>query len=218
MNLFYQDSLFFLRNFFTKVGDMSSSSSSNPALQNHPSPNARPSSVSSVDYSTSPGAMSSGFLSSSPGGGGGFTIQTQDYNEKVFVSSNSNFRHCDGKNYCDFIVLVFILNLFLIFQFYSSSPSSVSAPSMNQQQQQQRPLSNTSDNAPIRHTPSTENLNQQQQPSGESSSTPPPPSLFIKSFLFSPEVPIRLDYHGKYASMEKVGTITNISTEFIKRT
>jgi len=98
-------------------------------------------------------------------------------------------------------------------KFYSSSPSSASAPFMNQQQQQQRPSSSISDNAPIRHTPSTENLNQPQpqlpSSSRDSSSTPPPPSLFIKSFLFSPEVPIRLDYHGKYANMEK-GTLAGL--------
>ena len=29
--------------------------------------------------------------------------------------------------------------------------------------------------------------------------------IFFKSVEFSPEVPIRLDYHGKYVDMERVG-------------
>ena len=31
-----------------------------------------------------------------------------------------------------------------------------------------------------------------------------PPSLYIKSFVFSPDVPIRLDYHGKRVDFEQV--------------
>ena len=34
-----------------------------------------------------------------------------------------------------------------------------------------------------------------------------PPSLYIKSFMFSPDVPIRLDYHGKRVDFEQVKVI-----------
>ncbi|OQV11990.1 Autophagy-related protein 2-like protein A [Hypsibius exemplaris] len=33
----------------------------------------------------------------------------------------------------------------------------------------------------------------------------PDPPIFFKSITFSPEVPIRLDYHGKYVDMQRVG-------------
>ena len=75
---------------------------------------------------------------------------------------------------------------------HSSSPSTAS-PQMSHLQQQR---ASVGDAPTIRHTPSTESLKSNEQP-----------SLFIKSFLFSPEVPIRLDYHGKYVNIEQVSAI-----------
>ena len=55
------------------------------------------------------------------------------------------------------------------------------------------PTPSPSVNGALQHAASTESLK------SEKSS-----ALFIKSFVFSPEVPIRLDYQGKHVNIEQV--------------
>ena len=44
--------------------------------------------------------------------------------------------------------------------------------------------------------------------------TPQPAPTFFRSFIFSPEVPIRLDYQGKRVDMEQVKLCVAFSTTF----
>ena len=44
--------------------------------------------------------------------------------------------------------------------------------------------------------------------------TPQPAPTFFRSFIFSPEVPIRLDYQGKRVDMEQVKLCVACSTTF----
>lgn len=74
---------------------------------------------------------------------------------------------------------------------YSSSPSAAS-PQFNQ------PRAMANDVMPLKNATSSESLKSSEAP-----------SLFIKSFLFSPEVPIRLDYQGKYVNIEQ-GTLAGL--------
>ena len=43
---------------------------------------------------------------------------------------------------------------------------------------------------------------------GSESDSPESTPTFFRSFIFSPEVPIRLDYQGKRVDMEQVGTFS----------
>lgn len=43
------------------------------------------------------------------------------------------------------------------------------------------------------------------QETGDELSNSPQAPTFFRSFIFSPEVPIRLDYQGKHVDMDQVG-------------
>ena len=69
------------------------------------------------------------------------------------------------------------------------------------------------DSSPVKPAPSSDWLTESSDPEAtlvnsasesEADSLEPAPTFF-RSFIFSPEVPIRLDYQGKRVDMEQVG-------------
>ena len=75
------------------------------------------------------------------------------------------------------------------------------------------------DSSPVKPAPSSDWLAESSDAeetlvnssSGSEADNSEPAPTFFRSFIFSPEVPIRLDYQGKRVDMEQVGDVTSVT-------